>query len=148
MAIYELLADGAFVIAEPSDKETAIREMVEAAYEAGFVDDKFELERSVLERESIVSTGIGLGIAVPHTRTKFVAKFFIVAAVFKQPVEWDSIDKKPVHAAFMIVGPEEEQKRYLEMLAKLVLLVKNSARREQLFKAQTKEELLKLFERF
>ncbi len=48
----------------------------------------------------------------------------------------------------MIVGPESEQKQYLELLAKLILLVKNQARRDCMFKAQTKEDILKIFERF
>lgn len=148
MTIYDLMSRGQFLLSDSGNKREAILEMVESAAIAGFVKEKSELEKSILERESIVSTGLGLGVAVPHTRLSSVSSFFVVTAVFKSPIDWDSIDKKPVKAAFMIVGPEKEQKQYLELLAKLILLVKNQARRDCLFSAQNKGDVLKTFERF
>lgn len=148
MSIHELLEDCPFFLSEAKDKYTAIREMIAAAKNSGIRADFGEIEKSVIDREKIVSTGIGLGIAAPHTRLHDLDRFIVAVVIFKKPIEWDAIDGKPVRAAFLIVGPASQQKKYLELLAKLVLLVKNPSRREQLYEVRTKEELLKLFERF
>lgn len=92
-----------------------------------------------------MSTGIGLGVAVPHAKISCVDQFFITVAVASEPVDWGSIDDQPVSLIFLIGGPENQQSEYLKILSKLVLFTKNEARRKALIQAESPEELIDIF---
>lgn len=100
-------------------KDDALVEMVDAVAGTDAVADRDELLDAVRAREKILSTGIGLGIAIPHARIESVQRF--VVAVGRQPagLAFESIDQKPVYIVVLIAGPKDTQKPYLELLAQL-----------------------------
>jgi PTS system fructose-specific IIC component len=74
-----------------------------------------------------------------------VKDFFITIGVFKNGVEWQSLDEKPVHLAFLIAGPQEHE-NYLRILAKLTLIIRNKEKRRAIIGAATPEQVFKLLE--
>jgi mannitol/fructose-specific phosphotransferase system IIA component (Ntr-type) len=98
-----------------------------------------EHERAVLDalwdREAILSTGIGLGIGVPHVRHANVAREVMRIGRSKEGIAFDSIDGKPVFAVFTILMPSGNHRRHVEVLGAIAASLKDVARRETVFAA-------------
>ncbi|MBN1523535.1 MAG: PTS sugar transporter subunit IIA [Spirochaetales bacterium] len=106
------------------------------------IDNAEVFQQAIEERESLLSTGIGLGVAIPHAKIESVRDFFIITGILSTPVSWDSIDHKPVSLVFMIGGPDEAQVQYLQLLSQLMFVVKNDNKRKKLMGAKTAEEFV------
>ncbi len=130
-----------------TDKVAALDELIDLVAEADEVHDKDALWRAMHDRESIMSTGIGVEIAVPHAKLVSVADFVIAVGIAPAGIEWDSIDGKPVKIAVMIAGPEQRQEDYLRILSRAVLLLKNPKNREHLLAAESGDEIVRFFHR-
>ena len=100
-------------------KDEALVQMVDAAATTDAVTDRDELLLAVRAREKILSTGIGLGIAIPHARISSVERFVVALGRHAKGLDFESIDQKPVHIVVLIAGPKDTQKPYLELLAQL-----------------------------
>jgi len=105
-------------------KDGALMEIVETLASAREVSDRERLLDAVLEREKIVSTGIGLGVAVPHAKIPEVSEFVVAYGRSKEGIDFGSIDDRPVHHVVLIVGPPDRQQRYLQFLATVTLKLK------------------------
>lgn len=132
------------------DMEDTIEILVENAFNSNEIKDKKMFITAVLEREELVSTGIGLGVALPHAKLAEIEDFFIIVGINKNGIDWDAIDRNPVGIVFLIGGPEREdsQKEYLKIISKLMLLIKNKDRRLMLLNAESEEEIVNIFEKF
>jgi mannitol/fructose-specific phosphotransferase system IIA component (Ntr-type) len=105
---------------------------------------------SVLQREEMGSTGIGNGIAIPHTRSLVVTDMMIAIGRLKKPINFNSIDGKPVSLIFLIVAPPyAHHSDYLIFLGKIAEIFQEASLNDKLFKIEGnenfKEELCKLF---
>jgi len=126
-------------------KEEILEGMVDLCFSAGKVKDLDEFKTAIFEREAIMSTGIGLGVAVPHAKLAGIDDFFITVGILKKAIDWQAIDDKPVSIVFLIGGPDDRQKDYLRILSKLVLFTKNESRRKALMQAVEPEEIINHF---
>jgi mannitol/fructose-specific phosphotransferase system IIA component (Ntr-type) len=113
-------------------KDAALMEIVETLSSAPEVSDRERLLAAVLEREKIVSTGIGLGVAVPHAKIPEVSEFVVAYGRSREGVDFGSIDDRPVHHVVLIVGPPDRQQRYLQFLATVTLKLKQPELRKAL----------------
>jgi mannitol/fructose-specific phosphotransferase system IIA component (Ntr-type) len=113
-------------------KDAALMEIVETLTSAPEVSDRERLLAAVLEREKIVSTGIGLGVAVPHAKIPEVAEFVVAYGRSREGIDFGSIDDRPVHHVVLIVGPPDRQQRYLQFLATVTLKLKQPELRKAL----------------
>jgi PTS system nitrogen regulatory IIA component len=132
------------VILEGGGKIEVLDRLIELSRSDELVQDFQRFRKEVLQRESIVSTGIGMGVAIPHVKTTSVRSFFITVGVFREGVDWDSLDGKPVHLAFLIGGPENHQE-YLQILAKLTLIIRNEHKRRAIVESSSPEQVLEQF---
>jgi mannitol/fructose-specific phosphotransferase system IIA component (Ntr-type) len=98
----------------------------------------------MLERETQVSTGIGLGIAIPHCRIDGLERACLVAARTAQPTEYDAIDDEPVRLLFMMVSPSNTVTEHAELLSRLSRVLNETRTRERLLAAHTAEEFLQV----
>ena len=145
MNIRDYLRIDSVVFSSGGDKESVIRELVSKAAELGLVHSSEAFRTAVLDREAIMSTGIGLGVAVPHAKMKEIPDFLIVPCILSKPINWDSIDRQPVSLVFLIGGPADRQNDYLKILSKITLVIKNPQRREILMGAKDSEAVLAEF---
>jgi mannitol/fructose-specific phosphotransferase system IIA component (Ntr-type) len=95
---------------------------------------------AVEEREAVLSTGIGFGVAIPHARSSAVSELTLVCGVSPEPVPFDSIDGEPVQIFFLIVGPESTAGQHVKILSRIARLVRRENLRERLCRAQTADE--------
>ncbi|MFO0934052.1 MAG: PTS sugar transporter subunit IIA [Planctomycetota bacterium] len=100
-------------------KDAVLAEMVELVSSSDAVTDAPSLLAAVRERERVLSTGIGLGIAIPHAKIPGVTRFVVAVGRHAPGIEFDAIDGKPVHIVVLIAGPQDAQDRYLRLLARL-----------------------------
>ena len=112
------------------------------------VTDVDAFMKSIMNREAIVSTGIGQGFAIPHVKNRFVPEFFITMGIIRSGVDWDAIDNQPVQVIFMIGGPDGMQNEYLSILSKLSLIIKNSANKACLLEAEKPSDIIEFFRRY
>lgn len=127
-------------------RDEALSQLVDLLDQAEELKDRELFLKSILEREKIVSTGIGLGVAIPHAKLQGYDDFFIAIGIQrKEGIEWNSLDAAPVRLIFMIGGPENKQTEYLKILSHLTMAIKSEERRKRLLKALTSEEVLDLF---
>jgi len=143
--ISELLSKEAILLnVKSKDKISVIRELVSLLVKQNMVLDEGELLRDILKRENLESTGIGLGIAIPHARTKAVNSLSLAFGRSKEGVDFSSIDGKPSYLIFLIAAPEEEKTKYIMALAKLSKILRKETVRKKLLEASSQEEVLEI----
>ncbi len=100
-----------------------------------------ELFECMLSREKMGSTGIGNGIAIPHARMSSSDNAVAVLLQCEEPIEFDSIDNRPVDLLFALLVPEEQCKEHLKTLSSMAERLNDKQILKQLRKAQSDEEL-------
>jgi mannitol/fructose-specific phosphotransferase system IIA component (Ntr-type) len=130
------------VMLEARDKDSAIGELASVISRAPEVSDAGCLLDAIMERENIMSTGIGLGIAIPHAKIPSVDDFVVAFGKSPEGIEFNSLDGKPVNFMVMIAGPDNQQERYLQLLARITLKLKDSGVRRKLTEAASVEEMV------
>lgn len=147
MKITDLLnKSGIELIKGIESKEEAINKLVNLMDSTGNLKDKEAYKKAVLERESLSTTGIGDGIAIPHAKTTAVENAGLSAMVVKDGVDYDSLDGQPAKLFFMIAAPESKGDVHLEVLARLSTILMDEKFREKLINAKDKNEFLKLID--
>lgn len=144
MLLTELLTPDRVVMPlDARDKKSAIAELTRHLTEhcGGNFD---EVLGAVEEREAVLSTGIGFGVAIPHARTPQVRELSLVCGVSRAPVPFDAIDGEPVRLFFLIVGPEASAGQHVKVLGRIARLVRRHDLREQLCAATTPDEFYRI----
>jgi nitrogen PTS system EIIA component len=117
------------------DKRGVLRELSEVLA-ASVGGDRDEIRTAVEERESVLSTGIGFGVAIPHGRATSVQELAVVCGVTTVPVPFDAVDGEPVRLVFMIVGPESAAGQHVKVLSRIARLVRRESVRDALLSAR------------
>ena len=129
-------------------KEGVVREMVHALKQAGYFRES-ELEdivRAVMRREQLGSTGIGRGIAIPHSKHPGVDRLIGTLALSEPGVPFDSIDGEPVYVVVLLVSPQDRPGDHLRALENVVRTMRDDRFVEALRKAKTRDEIWKLID--
>jgi PTS system nitrogen regulatory IIA component len=109
--------------------------------------DKKLIFDAVMRREKVISTGIGIGIALPHAKLDGLEEFQITIGIVNHDgINWQSIDELPVKLIILICGPDDKHKEYLKLLSELTKKIKQENFRQSLFLAKSREEVVKIFQ--
>lgn len=128
------------------DKEEAIKELVYLFEDDPRVKDIDSVYNAVLEREKIMSTGVGKGFAIPHAKTNAVNEIIAAFGKLETPIDFQSLDDKPVKLIFLLVGKENLVGPHIKLLSRLSRMMNEDEFRENLANATTAEEIYNLFE--
>lgn len=120
-------ADAVIPDLEPTTKEGAIRAMVASLTKAGCIkpQDEEGIVAAILKREELGSTGIGNGVAVPHTKHQSVDKLIATVALSRQGVDFSSLDGEPVYIIFLLVSPPSRPGDHLRALESISRHLRN-----------------------
>lgn len=127
---------------EGVSKLAALRTLTEAFAQHGAIGDVESCMNALLERERLMTTGVGKGVALPHAFSPSAPETVIGYLRVEQGVDFDSVDEKPVRHIFCILGPPTAQGRHLKILARLARLLNQDAFLRALDGAKTPEDLL------
>lgn len=137
-----LKSDTIIVHLSATTKEAVLDELIEQLDKAGRLNDKAGMKQAILAREAQGSTGIGEGIAIPHAKTAAVKTPSIAYGFSKEGVEFESLDQQKAHLFFMIAATEDANQAHLATLAQLSEMLMDESFRQELMKAETKEQVL------
>lgn len=149
MKIAELLGKDTIKLnLKANSKMEVLDQLVDVLYDAGRLNDKELYKEEILKRESLSSTGIGEGIGIPHGKTSAVKKASLALGIFRDGVDFDSLDGAPVNIVFMIAAPEGANNEHLETLSRLSVLLMNPEFKEGLLSSKVPEDVFSLLDKF
>ncbi len=132
---------------ESRDKEAVITELVDLLNAKGLLSDRDGALQAVLTRERIQSTGTGAGLAIPHGKCKAVKELVMAVGIAREPIEFHSVDGKPVTILILLISPSDQTGPHIQALAKISRLMLNEDFRKKLEKAASAEEVYELLSR-
>ena len=146
LSISDLLSPETVRVGMPgTEKDEVINAVVDLLDGHPAVEDLDAVRHDVFEREAQMSTGVGLGLALPHARTTAVTETVAALAITKEPVPFEAHDGEPVRLLFLLVGPEQARGRHIRLLGRVSRLMNHDPFRRQLLAATTTDEALALF---
>ena len=132
-----------------SNKEGVIRAMVESLRAAGQFRgaDLEDIIRAILKREFLGSTGIGRGVAIPHTKHTSVERLVGTVAISHKGIAFDSLDGEPVHVFVLLISPQDRPGDHLRALENVSRSLRDDNFVRALRGATTREEIIALLDR-
>ncbi len=146
--IYPYLKADLVTFLDVPDRDQALRSLVDVAAKNGKISDTEAFFQALIEREKIVSTGIGMAVAIPHAKLAGYEDFFIVIGILAKGVNWNAMDGSPVRMIFMIGGPDDKQTEYLQLLSALTVAIKDEEKRKALLVEKSPEKIVELFKAY
>ena len=146
LSIVDLLRPEAVRVRVPGgEKDAVLDTVIDLIDGAPAVTDLDRVRRDVHAREEQMSTGVGMGLALPHARSAAVTDTVAAFAVTDAPVDFGAHDGQPVRLLVLLVGPEDERSRHIRLLGRVSRLMNREAFRARLLEAATPDEALALF---
>jgi mannitol/fructose-specific phosphotransferase system IIA component (Ntr-type) len=125
-------------------KEDVIRKLINFGIINNLLDKDIieEIVESLLNRENSMSTGIGSGVAIPHCSISLVNELKVIIGLSKTGIEFDAIDKLPVHIFILLIVPKDKFQDHIKTLALIAKTLNLREEREKLIQSNSYEELV------
>ena len=147
MAIIDLLSTGLIKVPLTSESKPAvIRELVQILKDAGKIVDFERALQDIIKREEMGSTGLELGIAVPHAKSDTVKTLTLAIGISPQGIDFQSLDGKPARLFFLMLAPPNQSGPHIEALAEIARMAKSRAFLDTLMNARTSKDVMDLFQ--
>ena len=144
MELSDLLSpQGVVAHLKAANKKQALQELARVASGITRLDERAIFE-ALLERERLGTTGVGLGIAIPHAKMPELKRLYGLFARLDQPIDFDAIDEQPVDLMFVLLAPESAGADHLKALARISRLLRNQIVCEKLRGAENAEAIFAL----
>ena len=141
----KMIDESRIIDLKSTTKEDALRELVDVLATSPDVSDSEELLSAIFEREKVISTGVGIEVALPHVKIASVKNFVIAIGRSHKGIDFESLDDKPVYIIVMIGANDKQAGDFLKVLARLVLKLKNRSFRKQVMFAPNAKRIKELF---
>ena len=143
MTLLDILSpDSTIVDLKGDTKEEIIAELVDSLSASEAISDRDKVLQAVLEREKIMSTGIGDGIAIPHGKSDSVVKLVAALGTQRRGVDFEALDGEPAYVFFLLVSPANVSGPHIKALARISRLLKNDNFKKKLITASSPEEII------
>lgn len=146
MRILDILSPSSIrVPLHATEKHAALDELVDLLAQNGLCPDPAAVKAAVWERESQRSTGIGEGLAIPHGKCAAMPGLVLAIGKPPRPLEFGSIDKKPVQLVILLVSPPDKKDEHIQALGKISKIMTSPEFRQRAYSAQSATDLYGLF---
>jgi fructose-specific phosphotransferase system IIA component len=129
-----------------TNKFKAIEELALVFKDSPVCSDTGALVNALKEREEIMSTGVGFGLAIPHAKIKSVNDLAFAIGISSKGIDFNSIDGKPVNLLILVAAGENQHKEYLRLLSNIMAILKEKKIRDKIIKSHSIKEMFHLFE--
>ena len=147
MKIQDLLRRDVMLLdLQATEKTAVIEEMIKSLVDHDYVTDFETFKEGILAREALTSTGLGEGIAMPHSKNSAVKEATVLFAKSNKGVDYDSLDGQPTDLFFMIAAPEGANDTHLAALAELSQYLMKDGFADKLRKVSSQDEVIALFD--
>ncbi len=146
MKISDLLTEN-FVVTnlEGNSKDGIINAIVDLVATSPRVLDKEKVRDAVFEREQIMSTGVGDGFAIPHGKTDAVSDIVAAFAITAEPIDYESLDEKPVRLVFLLVSKVNMVGPHIKLLSRISRLMNKAEFRNKLLDVKSPKDIIEMF---
>jgi mannitol/fructose-specific phosphotransferase system IIA component (Ntr-type) len=141
----EILAAERIKDLDSMEKLAALKELTGVIAKSDRIIDRDGFERAIIEREEILSTGIGFGIGIPHAKVDSVKDFVMAVGRSLQGIEFEAFDHEPVNIIVMIGASASQKDDYVRILAKVSQILKREEKRHAILAAETPQEIFEVF---
>jgi len=146
MKVFELLDEKFILTGFKSDqKEKIINELIDLYNKSDKVNDLEKVRMAVIEREKVMSTGVGKGFAIPHGKTNAVNDVIAAFGKTEREIDYDALDGKPVHLIFLLVGRDDMVSKHIKLLSRISRMMNKDEFRTKLINANSKKEIIEVF---
>ena len=143
MTLLEILSSETTIVGlKGNSKEEIIEELVDCLDAGDAISDRDKVLQAVVEREKIMSTGIGDGIAIPHGKSDAVQRLVAALGTHRRGVDFEALDGEPAFVFFLLVSPANVSGPHIKALARISRLLKNDEFKKSLIEASTPAEVL------
>jgi len=148
MKVYELL-EKKYILTDfkSKDKIEIINELIDLYKNDKKVNDLEKARTAVLDREKIMSTGVGKGFAIPHGKSNGVNDVIAAFGKTKHDIDYDALDGDPVHHVFLLIGRDDMVSKHIKLLSRISRLMNNDEFRDRLLEASTEENIINIFKK-
>lgn len=147
MTLLDILSPRSVLVGlQGETKEEIIKELVDSLETGAVVTDREKVLQAVVEREKIMSTGIGDGIAIPHGKSDAVTRLAAALGTHKRGVDFEALDGEPAYVFFLLVSPANVSGPHIKALARISRLLKNDDFKKRLISAANAAEIMRLIE--
>lgn len=145
--IHDLLTRDTVRVGMPGGtKEEVLNNLIDSLETSPAIRNLEEVRAAIFDREQIMSTGVGKGLALPHAKSPAVRESVAAFAVTQQAIDFGSIDDQRVRLIFLLVGTEAAKSEHIKVLSRVSRLMNRDQFRSRLLKAQSEKEILSIFE--
>ena len=139
-----LTSDNVIVDLRVSDKQDVLKQLAHRA--AAQLDiDEVAIHKALVEREALGSTGVGVGVALPHACISGLGRLFGLFARLAAPIDYEAIDEQRVDLVFLLLGPEPPGSEYRKVLASISRVLREPGSRARLRAADGADEVRRIF---
>ena len=143
MSLLDILSARSTIVGLKGETKDEIVEELVDSLEAGVaLTDRAKVLQAVLEREKIMSTGIGDGIAIPHGKSEAVIELTAALGIHKRGVDFEALDGEPAYVFFLLVSPANVSGPHIKALARISRMLKNDSFKKRLIEADSAEQIL------
>jgi len=135
-------------VLESTDKYKAIEDLALVFKDTDVCSDIDSLIRALKEREEIMSTGIGFGIAIPHAKISTIQEMAFAVGISRTGIAFDSMDGEAVHLMILVAAGEKQHKEYLRLLSNIMSIIKKENVKEKIINAASSEEVLRTLQTY
>lgn len=129
---------------QKNTKPEVIKELVAVLSQNNAITNSEGIIQAVFDREEIMTTGVGNGVAIPHCKHEDSRNFAIALGVHPTGIDFDSIDKKPARIIFLLVGPEDQPGTHIKLLSRISRIISKDEVREKVLASKTPAEVFNL----
>ena len=145
ITLAHILTPDRVVFIEERTKEAALIRMVDVLSSAKEVTDRDDLLTHIFYREELMSTGIGMGIAIPHTRIKSVDDLVVAFGICRTPLtDYQSLDEAPVKLIIMIAAESQQHAQHIKTLSMVTRILKDKQRYQGIISATNEDDVYKI----
>ncbi len=147
MTLMEILSGKSVIVGLNGEgKREILEELVDVLEVGDNITDREKVLEAVLQREEIMSTGIGHGIAIPHGKSEYVKELGGVLGIKRKGVEFDSLDGQPTFIFFLLVSPMDVSGPHIKALARISRLLKGEEFRQELIDCPDNQTAIRILE--
>ena len=145
MQLSEILdADLILFPLKAESKEEVISTLIDVLYKKGKISDPQLALKAVLDREKLMSTGVGRGVALPHGKCANIEDVYVAVGVSPVGIDFEAVDEQPVHVFVLLVTPENFPSKHLKLLSKFSRMLNSAKCREEVLSATSAQEILEV----
>ncbi len=133
---------------EAETKEEAIGLLVDRLFDEGLILNPEVAKKAIMDRENLMTTGVGKGVALPHGKYPDIAEVLVTAGVSVEGIDFKAIDAQPVHIIVLLLTPERLPSKHLKLLSKFSRMLNNNQCRAEILDATSAEEIANIFYKY